>query len=128
MKTCNLCQKKLPNSNFYRYRRKYKDGFRTYLSYRCYDCHAKANLAYYHATKPPLKVYDEAYRAKRKKEIRRYIRLYMRKYRKKLTEPWSRKYSEKLRSGVGISPSRRWVENWNKKDKENNDRIMARYS
>src|SRR3990167_10775561 len=118
LKTCRLCFRDLPLSRFPLQKDQRKP--RPYRYYRCYDCHAKANLRYYHSTKPPLKVYDETYRAKRKVEIRRYQRLYMRKLRRKLRF-LSRSYMDKLRTGASLSPSPEWIREWNEKAKENND-------
>src|SRR3990167_3308545 len=79
-KTCRLCLKELPESRFYRYRRKYNGGFRTYLSYRCFDCHAKKNLEYYYDNHEQRKEHDAVYRKKHRLERNRYNRQYRRNF------------------------------------------------
>lgn len=123
MKVCRLCQRNLPNKNYYHY-----SGKRNYLYYRCYDCHKKKNIQYYHQTKPPLKVYDAAYWVRRKLELRKYSRLYMRQRRWRLANPLSKAYIQKLHSDGSFSPSPEWVQDWAEKARVNNNRIIDKYS
>lgn len=103
---------------------------------------------YYHAHESfrlKISAYNDAYRKKHKKKMALYQKLYwlqnkrkLKKYQKRYHKlgyglrPFDvkldRYYSEKLRNGGTISPSEEWVEEWEKKAKENNSRIMEKYA